>query len=343
MLKKLKKNSKYENLENTNMVNRKGNLARIFTGCVLSMALTATSYANTFPSRPINMIVPYAAGGSSDFVARVLAQKLGEYFGQTVVVENRAGAGATIGTGLAAKKGQEGYTALLADNAQTTAPALYRKLPYDSVRDFSVVGFVSRAEVMLFANKKLGINNVQDLIKLSKTKPGTVTVGTGLGSPSHLITEFFNSKAGVNLTVVPYKGASLALNDLLAGHIDLVFTNPASAAPLLKGDQIITLAQTGEQRDKRFANVATFRESGVQGFDVSYWFALLIPADTPEPAKAKWKEALATVLADKEVQKKFATAGLSPYVLDPNDAQKVMLEEVRQWGEVVKSAGINTN
>lgn len=325
------------------MGNRKGKLARIFTGCVLSMALAASSYADTFPSRPINMIVPYAAGGSSDFVARLLAQKLGEHFGQTVVVENRAGAGATIGTGLAAKKGQDGYTALLADNAQTTAPALYKKLPYDSVRDFSVVGFVSRAEVMLFANKQLGINSVQDLIKLSKAKPGTVTIGTGHGSPSHLITEYFNSKAGVDLTVVPYKGSSLALNDLLAGHIDLVFTNPASAAPLLKGDQIVTLAQTGAQRDKRFADVATFRESGVEGFDVSYWFALLVPADTPEPAKAKWREALAAVLADPEVQKKFAAAGLSPYDLDPSEAEKVMLEEVRQWEEVVKNAGINTN
>src|SRR5690606_29583157 len=151
------------------------------------------------------------------------------------------------------------------------------------------------------------------------------------GSPSHLITEYFNSKAGVDLTVVPYKGSSLALNDLLAGHINLVFTNPASAAPLLKGDQIITLAQTGKQRDKRFPDVPTFRECGVEGFGVSYWFALLVPVDTPEPAKVKWKEALAAVLADQEVQTKFAAAGLSPYDLNPDEAQKVMLEEVRQW------------
>ncbi len=325
------------------MGTRRGELARMVIGCVVSIAAVAASHAETFPTRTINMIVPYAAGGSSDFVARLLAQKLGERFGQAVVVENRAGAGATIGTGLAAKKGQGGYTALLADNAQTTAPALYKNLPYDSVRDFSVVGFVSRAEVMLFANKQLGVKSVQDLVKLAKEKPGTITIGTGHGSPSHLITEYFKSKAGVDLTVVPYKGSSLALNDLLAGHIDLVFTNPASAAPLLKGDQIITLAQTGEQRDKRFADVPTFREGGVDNFDVSYWFALLVPADTPEPAKAKWRETLAAVLADPEVQERFATAGLSAYKLDPTKAQKVMLEEVRQWEEVVKSADINTN
>lgn len=325
------------------MGNRKSRLIQILMGCALSVGLVAGSQAETFPTRPINMIVPYAAGGSSDFVARLLGQKLGEYFGQPVVVENRAGAGATIGTGLAARTGQNGYTALLADNAQTTAPALYKNLPYDSVRDFAVIGFVSRAEVMLFANKRSGINSVQDLIKLSKDKPGTITIGTGHGSPSHLITEYFNTRSGADLTVVPYKGSSLALNDLLAGHIDLVFTNPASAAPLLKGEQIATLAQTGEQRDSRFPDVPTFRESGVDGFDVSYWFALLVPADTPEPVKAKWKEALAAVLADPEVQEKFATAGLSPYNLDPNEAQQVMLEEVRQWGEVVKNAGIPTN
>jgi len=325
------------------MLKAKNWLNSIVAGLALIIATTPAVCAETFPSRPVNMVVPYSAGGSSDFVARLLAQKLSEHVGQPVVVENRAGAGATIGTGLAATKGREGYTLLLADNAQTTAPALYRDLPYDSVRDFSVVGFVGRAEAMLFANKKLGVNNVEELISVAKSKPGTITIGTGNGSPSHLITEFFKSKAGVNLTVVPYKGASLALSDLLAGHIDLVFTNPASAAPLLKGDQIIPLAQTGATRDKRFANVPTFEESGVKGFDVNYWFALLVPEDTPPSAKAKWTEALNAALADPEVKTKFAAAGLSPYDIDSDKAQAVLLAEVERWKDVVKQAGINRN
>lgn len=260
-----------------------------------------------------------------------------------MVVENRAGAGATIGTGLAARKGQNGYVALLADNAQTTAPALYKNLSYDSVDDFSVVGFVGRASVMLFANSGAGIKSVQDLIERAKSRPGTITIGTGHGSPSHLITEYFQLKSGIQLSVVPYKGASLALNDLLAGHIDLVFTNPASAAPHLKGGRIVALAQTGDQRDARFPDLPTFRESGVQGFDVSYWFALLIPADTPADARQKWRQALAAVLADPEVKEKFAAAGLSPYDLDPEQARQTMREEVRQWEEVVKVAKLQTN
>jgi tripartite-type tricarboxylate transporter receptor subunit TctC len=316
---------------------------RILASGVFSMTAMAASYAETFPAHPMNMIVPYAAGGSSDFVARLLADKLGEQFGQPVVVENRGGAGATIGTRLAAQKGQGGYTVLLADNAQTTAPALYRNLPYDSVRDFSVLGFVGKAQVMLFANKKSGINSIQQLLTRAKNEPGGITIGTGYGSPSHLITEFFNSKADIKLTVVPYKGSSVALRDLLGGHINLVFSNPASAAALLKGDQIVTLAQTGEQRDPRFADVPTFKESGIKDFNANYWFALLIPVDTPASIQMKWRTALQAALSDTEVQAKFDAAGLSPYDLSPDHAQQVMLDEVKQWEQVVKDAGINTN
>ncbi|WP_442596879.1 Bug family tripartite tricarboxylate transporter substrate binding protein [Parapusillimonas sp. JC17] len=325
------------------MFKRKGRWMRGLAGAALFFAAIAPGHGQTFPSQPINMVVPYAAGGSSDFVARLLAQKLGEKFGQPVVVENRAGAGATIGTGLAARKGQNGYVALLADNAQTTAPALYKNLPYDSVDDFSVVGFVGKASVMLFANSNAGIKNVQDLIDRARKQPGTITIGTGHGSPSHLITEYFQLKSDIKLSVVPYKGAALALNDLLAGHIDLVFTNPASAAPHLKGGRIVPLAQTGDKRDERFPDLPTFRESGVQGFDVSYWFALLIPADTPADAKEKWRQALSAVLADPEVKEKFTAAGLSPYELDSEQARQTMREEVRRWEEVVKVAKLQTN
>lgn len=303
----------------------------------------AQSQADTFPSKPINMIVPYAAGGSSDFVARLLAQKLGEHFGKAVVVESRAGAGATIGTGAAAQKGQGGHIALLADNAQTSAPALYESLPYDSINDFAVVGFVGKAAVMLFSNQQLGVKDTRELIEKAKANPSTITIGTGHGSPSHLITEYFNIQAGVDLTVVPYKGSALALNDLLAGHIDLVFTNPASAATLMNGERIVPLGQTGDTRDPRFPNMPTFKEQGVNDFEVNYWFALLVPADTPEPALEKWREALAAVLADKEVQEKFDAAGLSPYDVEPQEAKKILEDELQRWQDVVKAAKLQTN
>lgn len=313
--------------------------------CRFALAATVALFSPAalsqgFPSHAINLVVPYAAGGSSDVVARLMAQKLGERFGQSVVVENKPGAGATIGTGFAARTGQEGYTALLADNAQTIAPAMYRKLPFDAVKDFTPAGFIGQASAILFASTASGFKTVGDVLDRAKKEPGSATIGTGNGSPSHLISELFQIKSGAKLQIVPYKGASEALNDLLAGHIDLVFTNPASAAQYLDSGRIVALAQTGEKRDPRFPNLPTFKEAGVKDLDAGYWFALLLPADTPADVQARWRKETAAVLALPDVKAKLDSLGINQVGMTPAAAQAMIEREAGLWKNVVEAAGI---
>jgi tripartite-type tricarboxylate transporter receptor subunit TctC len=307
------------------------------------LAASLNAYADDYPGKPVNLIVPYAAGGSSDALARLIGQKMGEILKQSFVVENRAGAGATIGTAYAGRRGQEGYTLLLADNAQAVAPAMFSQLSYDAIGDFSMVGFIGDSRVMLFASNTSGITSLDDLLHKAKAQPGKFSIGTGQGSPSHLMTELFQVRAGIKLQVIPYKGASAALADLMAGHIDLVLSNPASGAPYSSSGKISILAQSGEKRDTRFTGVPTFADSGIASFDVSYWFALLAPSDIPTPALEKLKAALQAALKDPGVRQKLDELGID--ALDPRTAggmEKVRAESAL-WKNVVSTSGIVTN
>lgn len=313
------------------------------TALIAGLAASLNAHADDYPSRPVNLIVPYSAGGSSDAVARLIGQKMGEELKQSFIVENRAGAGATIGTAYAGRRGQEGYTLLLADNAQAVAPAMFSQLSYDAVKDFSMVGFIGDSRVMLFASKSSGIASLRDLLQKAKAQPGKFSVGTGQGSPSHLMTELFQARAGVKLQVIPYKGASAALADLMAGHIDLVLSNPASGAAYSASGKIAVLAQSGAKRDARFAEVPTFAESGVANFEASYWFALLAPSDIPGPALDTLKTALQATLKDASVHQKLDELGID--ALDPRTAggmEKVQAESAL-WKNVVSTSGIVTN
>lgn len=325
------------------------NIVRLPKVFLLSLAclgfamFSMNSRANEYPSKPITVIVPYAAGGSSDVVARLIAERMGAYLKQALIVDNKAGAGATIGTAFAAKQGQEGYTLLLADNAQSVATATYKKLPYDAVGDFSMVGFVGYSPVMIFASQASGIRSLKGLQEESLRKKGEITVGTGYGSPSHLMTELFQIRSGIKLQTVPYKGASAALADLLGGHIDLVLSNPASGASYIATGKVSVLAQTGVARDSRFSNVPTFRESGVSDFDVTYWFALLAPGDTPAPALQKLRSALVDTLSDKQILKKLEDLGITPAKENPQAGMEKIREEAQLWQHVVTSSGIKKN
>jgi len=319
---------------------------RVMGAALLALAAMfapSAALSQTFPERPINIIVPYSAGGSSDVVARLIALKLGEQFGQSVVVENKPGAGATIGTAHAARRGQGGYVALLADNAQTVAPAMYQTLSYDAINDFWPVGFVGQARAMLFASTASGLKSVQDVRERAIKSPETVTIGTGNGSPSHLISELFQIRAGAKLQIVPYKGAAASLSDLLAGHIDLVFTNPASASQYIGSGKIIVLGQTGEQRDPKFPDVPTFKESGIADMDAMYWFALLLPSDTPADIKARWRKELEIALSSPEVSEKLAGLGINKADMTSDQTQALIEQEAATWKTVARSAGLKAN
>ncbi|WP_444633973.1 Bug family tripartite tricarboxylate transporter substrate binding protein [Cupriavidus oxalaticus] len=305
-------------------------------------AAAIAANAETFPAKPISMVVPFSAGGSSDVVARLIAQPLGQQLKQSVVVENRPGAGATIGTGFAAQKGQNGHVVLLAENSHTIAPAIYERLPYDPINDFAVVGSIGEAPPILAASKASGLKSVKDLLERSKAKPGSVAIGTGNGTMSHLMSELYQLRSNTKLQSVPYKGAAPALNDLLAGHIDLVFTSTVSAANYLSSGRIVPLAVAAKQRDKRLPNVPTFQEVGID-LKNSYWFTLLMPADTPEDVKARWRKELDIALARPEVVKKLDELGIDRVSITPKQAQTNLKEEAALWKQVAKKANIQAN
>jgi tripartite-type tricarboxylate transporter receptor subunit TctC len=306
-----------------------------------SCMLPAASHAADFPQKPITIIVPYTPGGSSDSVARLLGKQLSEQMGQPVLVDNRAGAGATIGTALVAKAPADGYTVLLADNAQTTAPSLYPRLTYDAVTSFRGIGMVGVAPAILFSSQQSNLRSVKDMADAQKTRPAGFTIGVGSGSPSHLISELFQMQSKLKLQMVPYKGASQAAADVLGGQIDLIFTNPASAGQYVKSGKMYALGVTGTQRHPAFPELATFKEQGVEGMNnVSYWFALLMPAGVPDAVAQKWEKELATALASAPVSRTLADLGITKVDMTPAQMQRFLADDKATWANVVKASGM---
>jgi tripartite-type tricarboxylate transporter receptor subunit TctC len=320
--------------------------SRSFASLALATAaafavLPAASHAADFPQKPITIIVPYTAGGSSDSVARLLGKQLSEQMGQPVLVDNRAGAGATIGTALVAKAPADGYTVLLADNAQTTAPSLYPRLPYDAVTGFRGIGMVGIAPAILFSSQQSNLRSVKDMVETQKTRPAGFSIGVGSGSPSHLISELFQMQSRLKLQMVPYKGASQAAVDVLGGQIDLIFTNPASAGQYVKSGKMYALGVTGSQRHPAFPELATFKEQGVEGMNnVSYWFALLMPAGVPDAVAQKWEKELATALASAPVSRTLADLGITKVDMTPAQMQRFLADDKATWANVVKASGM---
>ncbi|MDB5947029.1 MAG: hypothetical protein JWQ33_2055 [Ramlibacter sp.] len=299
-----------------------------------------TAAAAEFPDRPITIIVPYTAGGSSDALARLLGKQLGEQLGQTVVVDNKPGAGATLGTALVAKAPADGYTLLLADTAQTTAPSLYPQLSYDAVNSFRAVGMIGVTPAMLFASQQSKLKSVKDMVEAQKKQPAGFSIGVGAGSASQFISELFQLQSAVKLQMVPYKGASQAVVDVLGGQIDLIFTNPASAAQYLKTGKLNVIGVTGAQRHPAFPDTPTFREQGVEGMNVSYWFALLLPAGVPEPIAQRWEKELAKALSSAPVRRTLAELGITPGQTTAAQTQRFMADDKATWARIAKAANI---
>jgi tripartite-type tricarboxylate transporter receptor subunit TctC len=293
-----------------------------------------------FPDKTITIVVPYTAGGSSDALARLLAKQLGEQMGQAVVVENKPGAGATLGTALVAKAPADGYTVLLADTAQTTAPSLYQRLPYDAVKSFKAVGMVGTTPAMLFASQQSGLKSVKDMVDAQKKQPQGFSIGIGSGTASQLISELFQVQSSLKFQMIPYKGASQAIVDVLGGQIDLIFTNPASAAQYLKSGKMSAIGVTGTQRHPAFPDIRTFREQGVEGMNVSYWFALLLPAGVPDAISQRWEKEFSTALSSAPVSRTLTDLGIAPGKANSAQTQHFLAEDKETWAGIVKAAGI---
>ena len=303
--------------------------------------LGSAALAQNYPARPVKIVVPFPPGGSNDIVARVIAQKLTERSGQTFIVENRAGAGGNIGAEAVATAEPDGYTLLLAAPPPLTVnAALYKNLKFDPAKAFAPVSLVATVPIVLAVHPSVGVKNVAELLALAKAKPGTLNFGSsGNGSTNHLAGELLKSMARIDLVHVPYKGAAPAMNDLVAGHIPMMFDNMPAVLPQVKGRKIIAIAVAGATRASAMPEVPTVAESGVAGFDASSWFGLVAPAGTPATVLAKLVGEIDAILKLPDVQLRFEQLGAQPGTVSEAAFGRFLADETTKWAKIILESG----
>jgi tripartite-type tricarboxylate transporter receptor subunit TctC len=307
-----------------------------------SAFFAGSALAENYPSRSVKIVVPFPAGGSNDIIARVIAQKLSERnSGQTFYVENRGGAGGNIGAEAVASSEPDGYTLLLtAPPPLTINTALYRDLRYDPSTAFAPVGLIASVPIVLAVHPSTGIKNVSELIALAKAKPGTLFFGSsGNGSTNHLAGELLKSMTGIDIVHVPYKGAAPAMNDLVAGHIPMMFDNIPAVLPQVRAKNINAIAVAGSKRASALPDVPTVAESGVPGFDASAWFGLVAPAKTPAPVLAKLEGDTDAIPKMPDVQKRFDELGAEPGTVSGAAFGKFLADETTKWTKIIRESG----
>jgi tripartite-type tricarboxylate transporter receptor subunit TctC len=311
---------------------------------LVAMLASSVAQAQEFPTRPIRLIVPFPPGGGTDVVARVLAPRMSETLGQSVVVDNRAGAGGNIGADLVAKAPADGYTILLAASTVAVNVSLMPNLPFDPLKDFAPVVLLLMNQSVLVVNPNLPVNNVHEFIALAKSKPGALTYGSsGNGSGAHLAGEMFKIMAGVNLTHVPYKGAAPAMNDLIAGRIDAMIIDLAIAMPYVKAGKIKALAIGSAQRFDALPDLPTISESGVPGYEINGLMGFVAPSGTPAGAIQRLNEAANRSLQDPEVRQRLRALATIPMGGTPEQLDKVLRADIEKYGRVVRAAGMKVD
>jgi tripartite-type tricarboxylate transporter receptor subunit TctC len=296
--------------------------------------------AQGYPGKPIRIVVPFPPGGGTDIVARILTQKLSESFGANFVIDNRAGAGGSIGTEMVAKAPPDGYTLGIVSGSHAINPSLYSKLPFDAVRDFAPVTMLVSGPGLLVVHPSLPVKTVKELIALAKGKPGQLNYASaGNGTPPHLAGELFKSMAGVDLVHVPYKGNTPAFVDLISGQVSLSFPTIPSALPHVQAGRLRALAVTSRKRSAVMPQLPTIAESGLPGYDTSSWFGMLAPAGTPREIVRKLQQESAKVLQLRDVREKLLSQGLEPVGSTPEEFAATIESEIAKWAKVVKASG----
>ncbi len=316
-------------------------LATVAAAGALSLAPLAAQAQAAYPSKPITIIVPFSAGGTTDILARVVGQFMSTDLGQPVVIDNRAGAGGNIGGQAAARATPDGYTIFMGTvGTHAINQSLYKKMPFDPIKDFAPLSRVAMVPNLLVANPSQPYKNVKELIAYAKANPGKINFGSsGAGSSIHLSGELFKQMAGVDMQHVPYRGSAPAVSDLLGGQINLMFDNMPSAIPHVKGGKLRPLAVTTAKRSPALPDVPTIAESGVPGYEATSWFGLLAPAGTPAPVIAKLNASILKALANPEVKKKLAEQGAEAAGEKPEQFAAFIAAETAKWGKVVKESG----
>jgi tripartite-type tricarboxylate transporter receptor subunit TctC len=297
--------------------------------------------AQTYPARPVTLVVPVAAGGGVDTAARILSEKLQEKLKQPVVVENRPGAGSMVGASFVAKATPDGHTLLLMEPAAVLAKWMNKTVPYDVINDFTPIALVATQPLVLFAQPSLPVNDVKELIAYSKANPGKLSVGTaGIGSPHHLAAVWLNTAAKIEITHVPYRGAAPALNDLLGGQIPLIWALSVAVMPFVEQGKVKALAVSTRQRFPLLPKVPTVAESAVPGFDVEFFYGIAAPAKVQPGVVARVREAIREVTELPEVRARMSTLGMSVDFRNSEQFRDLIAREYQKYGVVVREAGI---
>ncbi|MBV8392130.1 MAG: tripartite tricarboxylate transporter substrate binding protein, partial [Alphaproteobacteria bacterium] len=314
------------------------------TALAAPLALFARStFAADYPARAIKLIVPYAPGGGADAVARIVGKRVGEGLGQPIVIENKGGAGSIVGTEMVAKAEPDGYTLLLGQSGPISInPAVYRSLPYDPLKDFAPISMTTAYPYILVVNADLPAKTLQEFVALAKARPGAMNYGsTGVGAANHLVSELFDSKAGIKMTHVPYRGTALAVVDLVSGHLSMVFGDPVSVLPPLRASKLRALAVTSRERSPIAPDVPTIAESGYPGFDVVAWHGILAPAKTPPPIVDLLHGQIAQTLREPEIQALLANQAMQPVGNSPAAFAAFIRKDIALWKEVAASANVS--
>jgi tripartite-type tricarboxylate transporter receptor subunit TctC len=303
---------------------------------------TTSAYAQNYPAKPIRMIVPFAAGGGTDFVTRLFGQRLADAWAQQVVVDNRPGAAGILGSDIAAKATPDGYTLVMGSGSHNVNPSLYRKLPYDTERDFAPITLIASVPIVLSAHPAVQARDARELIALARSQPGRLSYASfGIGAISHLAGELLKTTGKVEIIHVPYKGAGDALGNLLGGQVQLMFSSPASVVPQFKSGKLKGLAVTGSERQKAAPDIPTFSEQGLVAVDISEWYGLLAPARTPAPVIAKVRDEMVRILKSPDVAERLAAVQFAePVGSTPAEFSAYIHAEIPKLSKIIRDAGI---
>ena len=318
------------------------NLAPAFAGVAMIAMLAATpAFAQTYPSKPIRIVVPYPPGGFNDTLGRTLAAKFTESWGQPAVVENKPGGNTLIGSDFVAKSAPDGYTLLVVAFPFSVVPSLFKTMPYDTVKDFAPVILAATSPNLLVVNPQLPVKSVGELVALAKAKPGTLSyASTGNGSSNHISMELFKTLAGVDIVHIPYKGSAPAVTDLLGGQVMLMFDNVPNVLPQVKAGRLRALGTSGAQRSALAPDVPTVAEAGVPGYELMVWFGLVAPAGTPREVVQKLNAEVAKILAMPDVRERFMAQGVEPLGSTPEQFGEHIRAQMAKWSKVVRDAGV---
>ena len=318
--------------------------ALLLAASLAAFAVAFPAAAQSWPAKPVRIIVPFATGGSADVYARFLAQRLPDELGQSFVVDNRPGAGSVIGTDAVAKAAPDGYTLLLMSNTHTVNESLVPNKPFALMRDFLAVAPINYSDLVLVGSPALPASSLKDLLAQAKAKPGKFNyASSGNGTPYHMAGELFKSMAGVSLVHIPYRGSSGARTDVIGGQVDVMFDAITTMTEQVRGGKVKALATTGKQRSEVMPDVPTMNEAGVPGYEATIWLGVMAPRGTPKDVVDKLNAAISKIVGQAEIKQAWSKQGAVPLVMTPDAFDKYVRDDIAKWERVIRTANIKVD